>query len=84
MRSRGRRRDLHEHEEEPPGGVADELFGVAEALDDKGDESVLKWNLKWSSESTATESRAWSAPWETLKLLSEERCVGRRKENLIK
>ena len=42
MRSRGRRRDLHEREEEPPGSVADGLCGVAEAFDDGGDESGVE------------------------------------------
>ena len=42
MRSCGWRRDLHECEEEPPGGVADGLFGVAKALDDGGHESGVE------------------------------------------
>ena len=46
----------------------------------EGTRAVLKWLL----ESTAAESRTWSGPWETLKLLSEEKCVGRREENWIK
>ena len=36
------RRDLHEHEEESPGSVADGLFGIAKALDDGRDESGVK------------------------------------------
>ena len=43
----------------------------------EGTRAVLKWLL----ESMAAESRTWSGPWETLKLLSEEKCVGRREEN---
>lgn len=35
--------------------------------------SALKWSLKWSPARTAAESRAWSAPCETLKLLSFKR-----------
>ena len=42
MRSRGWRRDLHEREEEPPGGVANGLFGVAKALDNGGDEGGVE------------------------------------------
>ena len=46
MRSHGWRRDLHEHEEEPSGDVADGLFGVTEALDDGGDESGIEVELE--------------------------------------
>lgn len=42
----GRRRDLHEREEEPPGGVADGLLGVSEALDDGGDEGGVEVELE--------------------------------------
>ena len=42
----GRRRDLHEREEEAPGGVADGLFGVAEALDDGRDEGGVEVELE--------------------------------------
>ena len=46
MRSRERRRDLLEREEEPPGDIADRLFGVAEALDNRGDESGVEVELE--------------------------------------
>ena len=46
MRSHGRRRDLHEREEELPGGIADGLFGVAEALDNGGDEGGVEVELE--------------------------------------
>ena len=46
MRSRERRRDLLEREEEPSGDVADRLFGVAEALDNRGDESDVEVELE--------------------------------------
>ena len=42
MRSRRQRRDLHEHEEELLGSVADGLFGIAKVLDDGRDESGVK------------------------------------------
>ena len=35
-----------EREEEPPGDVADRLFGVAEALDNRGDESDVEVELE--------------------------------------
>ena len=46
MRSCERRRDLHEREEDPPGGVADGLFGITKALDDGGDESDVEVELE--------------------------------------
>ena len=46
MRSHGRRRDLHEHEEEPSDGVTDGLFGVTEALDNGGDESGVEVEIE--------------------------------------
>jgi len=46
VRSRGWRRDLHKREEELPGGVADGLFGVAEVLDDGGDEGGVEVELE--------------------------------------
>ena len=36
---------------------------------------ALKWSLKCSPERTAAEARDWSAPWETLKLLSLSRSM---------
>lgn len=35
----------------------------------------LKWILRWSPESTAAADSAWSAPWETRKLLSFKRSM---------
>ena len=58
----GWRKDLHEHEEESPGGITDGLFSIVEALDNGGTRAVLKWSLKWSPEITMEESKAWSAP----------------------
>ena len=79
MRSCGRRKDLHEHEEEPPGSVINGMFSVVEALDIGGDEGSVEMELEVvAGEHGGGVQSLEHALGDSEVVVVEERCVGRR------